>query len=338
MFVRFIIAAMTAGPLLLFSPPASAHHAGAPGNSGDTGPINTISATTAEHGTWSVSLGFESTSFDPLTDETLETAAAGAVGHAHVHSLDELQAVTLAATYGVSDDLMLTVRLPYLMRDGVRTGHFHGGVPEVEDEGGGSGFGDIAALLQWRVMRGQNTDIAVIAGVKAPTGEDDSSNDLGETFATEFQPSSGGWDIMLGAAMTRRAAHWSFDASGLYTLAGENDDRDDLGDRFAYGLAASYRVLGHPPHHMHAGIGADYHGPSVDLALELNGEWHGRQHEGSEVDPNSGGSVLFLSPGVRVVQGSVAGYLTVGAPILSDFRGIQAEPEFRLTAGISRRF
>jgi hypothetical protein len=110
---------------------------------------------------------------------------------------------------------------------------------------------------------------------------------------------------MLGAAVTRRAAHWSFDASGLYTIAGENDDHDDLGDRFAYGLSASYRVLGHPPHHQHAGIGAGYHGPCVDLALEL---------------------------------GRTAGYLTLGAPIVTDMRGVQAEPEFRLTAGLSRRF
>lgn len=339
MFVRLIKAAAAAAPLLLASP-AFAHHSGAPGNSGDTGPINTISATTPERGAFGVSLSFESTTFDALSDETLETeaAAAAAAGHAHVHSLDELRATTLSLSYGLSDDLMLSVRLPYLSREGVRTGHFHGGVPEVEDEGGGAGVGDLAAMLQWRVMRGENTDVALLTGVKAPTGKDNLSNDLGETFATEFQPSSGSWDFMAGAAVTRRVAHWSFDASALYTFAGKNDEDDDLGDRLAYGLAASYRVLGPPPHHQHAGIGAGYRGPSVDLALELNGEWHGRQHEAGEEDSNSGGHVLFLAPGVRVVQGRTAGYLTFGAPIVSDMNGVQAEPELRLTAGVSHRF
>lgn len=340
MIVRLLKAAAAVAPLMLASP-AFAHHAGAPGNSGDTGSINTMSATTAPRGSFSLSFGYESTSFDELSDETLETeaqAAALAGGHAHVHSLDELSAATVALTYGVSDDLMLTVRVPYLMRDGVRTGHFHGGVPEVEDEGGGSGVGDIAAMLEWRFVRSENTDVALLGGVKAPTGRENVHNDLGEAFASEFQPGSGSWDFMLGAAVTQRVAHWSFDGSGLYTIAGKNDADDDLGDRFAYGVSASYRVLGHPPHHQHAGIGAGYHGPCVDLALELNGEWHGRQHEAGERDPNSGGHVLFLSPGVRVVQGPTAGYLTLGTPIVTDMRGVQAEPEFRLTAGLSRRF
>jgi hypothetical protein len=156
MIVRLLKVAAAAAPLMLASP-AFAHHAGAPGNSGDTGSINTMSATTAPRGSLSVSFGYESTSFDELSDAVLETEAQTAAlgGHAHVHSLDDLSAATVSLTYGVSDDLMLTVRAPYLMRDGVRTGHFHGGVPEVEDEGGGSGIGDIAAMLEWRVMRGE---------------------------------------------------------------------------------------------------------------------------------------------------------------------------------------
>jgi hypothetical protein len=137
--------------------------------------------------------------------------------------------------------------------------------------------------------------------------------------------------------VTRRIAHLSLDASGLYTFAGANDEGDDLGDRFVYGLAASYRVVGHPPHHQHIGIGAHAH-TGVDLVLELNGEWHGEQKEGGQADPNSGGHVLYVAPGVRLVHDDWSGHLSVGAPIVRELNGVQAEPGVRAVAGISRRF
>ncbi len=320
---------------LMFATPAFAHHPSAPGNGNTSGPINTLSATPAEKGGFSVGLAYESTTFDALGDKTLEAAEAAAAGH--VHSLDELQSSALIFGFGVTDDVTLSVRLPYLVRGGVRTGHFHGGVPQVEAEGGSSGIGDISALLQWRVLSAENTDVSLFGGVKAPTGEDDVRNDFDDAFATEFQPGSGSWDLTAGAAVTRRAGHWSFDASALYTFAGENNDDDDLGDRLAYGVAASYRVLGHPPHHVHQGIGEHSHW-GVDLVLELNGEWHDEAAEGGETDPNSGGNVVFLAPGVRVVARAWAGYLSAGVPVVLDMNGVQAEPELRLTAGIARRF
>jgi len=336
MTVRILFATTAS---LLFATPAFAHHPGAPGNANTTGAINTLSATPAEKGGFSVGFVYESTTFDALSDEMLEAAAAEAAlaGHAHVHSLDELRSAALGFSYGLTDNVTLSVRLPYLMRDGVRTGHFHGGVPEVEAEGGSSDIGDIATLLQWRVMAGENTDVSLFGGVKAPTGEDDVRNDFGDVFSTEFQPGSGSWDFTLGAAVTRRAAHWSFDASALYTFAGENDEDADLGDRLAYGAAISYRVIGHPPAHQHLGIGEHSHW-GVDLVLELNGEWHDEAAEGGETDPNSGGNVVFLSPGVRVVHDNWAGYFTAGVPVINEMNGVQAEPDLRLTAGVSRSF
>jgi hypothetical protein len=319
---------------------AAAHHPGGVGNSNATGPINTLSATTPEAGDVSVGVSYEITSFDALSDDVLESEgerAAGA-GHAHVHSLDDLQMTAFDVAYGVTDNLMVSLRVPYLTREGVRTGHFHHGEPEVENEGGGSGLGDISALLQWRFYRGENVDSSLFGGVKAPTGEDGVRNNFGEAFATEFQPSADAWDWSAGAAATRRIGHLSLDASGLYTFAGENDEDDDLGDRFMYGLAASYRVVGHPTHHHHLGLGAHDHGVGVDLVLELNGEWHREQKEGGETDPNSGGHVLFVAPGVRLVHENWAGHLSVGAPIVRELNGVQAEPGVRAIAGVSRRF
>ena len=39
---------------------------------------------------------------------------------------------------------------------------------------------------------------------------------------------------------------------------------------------------------------------TLDLVLELNGEWHDKQRIAGIPDPNSGGTTVYLSPGVRV--------------------------------------
>jgi hypothetical protein len=45
-------------------------------------------------------------------------------------------------------------------------------------------------------------------------------------------------------------------------------------------------------------------GPALDLVLELNGEWHDHQRIAGVNDPNSGGNVVFLSPGCASPMGA----------------------------------
>jgi hypothetical protein len=40
----------------------------------------------------------------------------------------------------------------------------------------------------------------------------------------------------------------------------------------------------------------------IDAVLELNGEWQAKQNISGETDPNSGGNVVFLSPGIRIAS------------------------------------
>jgi hypothetical protein len=76
----------------------------------------------------------------------------------------------------------------------------------------------------------------------------------------------------------------------------------------------------------------------LDLVLELNGEWHDNQKEGDEVDQNSGGHVLYLSPGIRVSNDGLSAYAAIGVPVMTDTNGLQDEPDLRLIAGISASF
>ena len=130
----------------------------------------------------------------------------------------------------------------------------------------------------------------------------------------------------------------------------------NLGDRFQYNAAISYRITGFagPSGRMHAGLPEPmYHGgpkakhhhheeprspsgPALDLVLEVNGEWHDRQS--GEEGFHSGGNTVYLSPGVRLSVDKWSGFVSVGVPIVNDLNGIQPEPEWRLLTGVAFSF
>ena len=347
--------ALSAGTTaLLLLTPAFAHHPSGAGSAGQAGPIVTIPGTTLEKGDSSAAVVFEMIKFNALSDAQL--AVAG-----HPHSLDTLLATSLFYSYGVTNDLTLTLRLPFVRRTDIREGHVHGGVPEIHQLGDSAGVGDLSVFAQYRLLndRASKTAVALLLGVKLPTGDTSVDTANGERFETEFQPGSGAWEGMFGLAFTKRFGSWSFDANVLYTLATQGAQETDLGDRFQYNAAISYRLggllgSGGP---MYAGALPEpmYHGgpknrphkhaheeapqgPALDLVIEINGEWHARQDIAGVTDPNSGGNVVFLSPGLRLSYEKWSGFVSVGVPIVNDLNGLQAEPDWRVLTGVAINF
>ena len=185
------------------------------------------------------------------------------------------------------------------------------------------------------------------SGIKTPTGETGEQDDQGELFEAEFQPGTGSWDPMVGLALTRAQGRWSVDANALYTIATEGTQHTDLGDRLHYNGAVTYRLKGVDAEVSHVVAPHSHNGEShhhqhvssrtglvIDAVLELNGEWQDKQNENGETDPNSGGNVVFLSPGVRLASNNWSGFATVGIPIINDLNGLQSEPTYRLFGGV----
>ena len=364
MLTRFIIT--TAGAAFLLVQPAFAHHPSGVGSTGGAGPINTISASPLDKGETAASIAFEWIKFDPLSNAFLANFGATHGHDVHVHSLSSIMAPAISFGYGLTADFTISARLPVVVRTDIReAAHEHGGgttTGTVEVLGDSSGIGDLTLLGQYRFYnnRASRTELALLLGVKAPTGVTDRYADNGELFAAEFQPGSGAWDGMLGLAATKRIGPWSFDANVLYILATEGTQNTDLGDRFLYNAAVSYRLmrgtsealtamkLGALPEPMwHGGPGTHRHnhahreapaGPALDLVLELNGEWHDNQVESGVKDPNSGGNTLYLAPGLRFSKDNWSSFVSVGIPIINDQNGIQAEPEIRVVTGVAITF
>ena len=260
---------------------------------------------------------------------------------------------------------MVSVRIPWVYRNDIREGHHAhgpGGVVNntVDYRGDSSGFGDVTFLGQYRFInsRATQTEAAFLFGVKAPTGATNRIDRLGAVFETEFQPGSGSWDPMLGAAFTQRFGAWSFDANVLGVLAGRGAQDTKLGDRFLYNAALSYRVVGYGAQSAPVSLPSSVmsHGPvphrhahpldkipaapqwTVDLILEMNGEWHDFESTSGVRDPNSGGNVILLSPGVRIARGAFSGFASFGIPVVNDMNGLQSKTSYRLLTGVAYAF
>lgn len=339
--------------VVAFASSAFAHHPSGTGSTGNSGPIATLSATTLEKGQSVAGVVFEMVKLDTFSNAQLIDFAGK---HVHAHGLDAILAPSLVYAYGVTKDLTVSLRLPYIERRDVREGsHSHGPAGNTVDfRGDAAGIGDLTLMAQYRFFNDVRSRIeaAVIVGLKAPTGRTGVHDAGRELFNAEFQPGSGSWDGLAGLAFTKRFGAWSFDASVLYQLATEGTQNTDLGDRFSYNLALSYRLTGAAPGPMyHGGPGqkaghshphqeppAASRGPALDLVLEFNGEWHAREETAGVREPNSGGNVVYLSPGLRLSMDAWSGFVSVGVPVINEVNGVQAEPAWRLMTGVSVNF
>lgn len=364
-------------PLTLFlAAPAEAHHPGGGGNTGSGGPINTISADTLSEGMITAAVRYEFIKLGQLSDAQLLAAAAQGT---HAHSIRSIDSLSLSAAYGITDDLTISVRAPGVRRSDIRepgedmlSGGHMGGMNAgdmsslmsgINMRGNSAGFGDVTMLGQYRFHNNASsgTSAAVLFGFKAPTGATNRIDNYGKLFEAQFQPGSGSWDGLFGAALTKRTGRWSFDVSGLYWLISTGTQDTNLGDRFIFGAGVSYRLVGpigsakeialhaycmEPKNQLHEHC--LYHANhdhsdmmktpyTLDLVLELNGEWHDKQRIAGVPDPNSGGTTVYLSPGVRVGVDRFSGFLSVGVPVVNQHNGIQSKPDWRVLTGVSAR-
>src|SRR5262249_56549514 len=118
------------------------------------------------------------------------------------HGCPSSRPPAVSLVYGVPADFTISARVPFIARTDIRKGaHVHpgGGAPAigtVDVLGDASGIGDLTLMGQYRVLndRALATEVAVLFGVKPPTGATNRRTDTGEVFDAEFQPGTGSWD------------------------------------------------------------------------------------------------------------------------------------------------
>lgn len=331
--VRVVVLVMALGA----SAAARADHPAVDFSPGAAGPVWTVSAVTVPQGRWAFGASLQYFEPEHLSDEQLRDRAGQ---HIHAHGSDYLLSPSISAAYGLTSDLSLGISLPYVRRANLREAeHGHAGgaaLNTVAEQGDSSGLGDITVLGKYRFLSdpGGRYQAAALFGMKLPTGKTGNRHSGGERFGAEHQPGSGSWDPLLGASLTRRTGNVSLDASLLYTFARKGAQGTELGDRASFGIGLSYRLRGEDHHE---GGGSAPHAHSAwDAILELNREWEGKQKIAGAVQEDSGGSVAYVSPGIRFASSSGwAAVLSLGVPLAQHVRPSHAETKYRLAASLS---
>jgi hypothetical protein len=361
-------------PLLLATLPVTAMADHLSGGFGlqSSAPFWTESAQTLQKGKFAFGLRSEYANLRPLSDSKLAALRTsdreanpsfypsghhddhddhGEVGdedaharQADLHTVDYLLGGSFRAAYGITDDITVGFRLPFVYRNGLReveAGHGEGhSIHQIYDHGNSEGIGDMSFWGQYQFFNDSKQSAALLLGFKAPTGDTTNTGFKREynyksgkettptipeghtaRLETHLQPGSGSWDGMFGLAYGYDLGPVQFNTSALYTLTTKGSQDTDLGDGFNYNFAASLPVNAFTP----------CANCSWNLVLEANGEWRDQEKRGDITIGNSGGHTLYISPGVRFISGQNWNIGTsFGYAAISDVNGDQSRPDYRV--------
>ena len=312
---------------------------------GGSGAVYTMSADTMKEGDFYIGINAESLQNEPLSDAVIEFATEN--GAEHIHSIDAINMYSVSLSYGIKDDLTLNVMLPYMERTNIRAGEHHSHADghnqsEVHSHGDAKGIGDLSAILQYKILDDEKNKIALLAGIKAPTGKTD-IQDEGEYLEADLQPGSGSWDYYAGVVLSKEFNDFSLLSNILYKYTTEGDFDSELGNVFAYNLAFAYKLIEEEHAHDFTKEDHEEHNEhfdfSLDIFLEFNGEYvqHDQQY-GIDIQ-NTGGNVVFMTTGLQLLtNNSYSAYFAIGIPIYENYNGIQNENKYKATIGIGKSF
>jgi len=119
----------------------------------------------------------------------------------------------------------------------------------------------------------------------------------------------------------------TMDVSGQYTIRGEAD-KFKLGDRIDGGVALAYRFNEDITKY-----------PQFSVFGEANVRHLFKSKDDGASDPNTGGTVLFLSPGVRAsITRNVAFTVAPQIPVMQELNGEQLETKIKVNAALTITF
>lgn len=235
-------------------------------------------------------------------------------------------AVPTVFVYGATHKLALFGIVPYLDKE------LKLNTPGGRRSRGDTGLGDVRFLARYTLgqwdRRQETLRLAPFVGVEAPTGDDNNRDSLGR-LPQPLQLGSGSWDALFGTVFTWQKLAWEFDATGSYKLNTEANNFD-FGDVARLDLSFQYRLS---PFELPRGV------PSFLYAVaESNLIWQGKNEVDGLNDPNSGGVVWFLAPGLQFVTKRFILETAVQLPTVQDLNGDALENDFIVTAGFRSNF
>lgn len=229
--------------------------------------------------------------------------------------------------YGVTSDLALFGMLPYLDMELDLT--MPGGQRITRST---SGIGDAQLFARYTVLQkdrpGRSFRIAPFLGLELPTGDDDDRDSFGRV-PQSLQPGSGSWDPFGGVIATYQTLAYQADAQIGYK-ANTKANGFEFGDEFQFDASLQYRLW---PRELGGGVPGFLYGViETNLLLQAKNEISGTH------DPDSGGTKLFLSPGLQYVTRRWVLEAIVQLPVVQDLNGTALKDDYSVRAGFRVNF
>ena len=194
--------------------------------------------------------------------------------------------------YGLTGDWLIGAELPY-----------------VAVNGGADGVGNPELFTKYRFWRKDTLGVQESAAVLGRL-----SIDAGDSAVRRRAT-----DAVIGLTYGYESLKWYRWASARYRFNGDADNDHSRGDKVFLDMAVGTRLS--PPR---------YYEPDTVFMLELNGEWTDRSsHHGATLS-DTGGTELFLSPGIFWTYRNVAVKSGVQILLYDDLNDRQEATDYRL--------
>lgn len=232
--------------------------------------------------------------------------------HGHGFALGE----TLDIGYGVTPKLQLFALIPWFVHKSLTDTAPNGS----RTSSGSNGFGDTLFLTRYTLIGFEHAEsalrIAFIGGLKTPTVISDTG--FGK-IPRPLQPGSGTWDPLAGLTLVWQTVDWEFDADAGYRLNTTADHFRFANEVFADG-SVQYRLWPFQ-------IGPGNPG-FIYATLDSNFFGQGKNWVNGRADPDSGGLIWFLDPGIQYVTERYALKAAAQLPTLEALNGSAPQPDY----------
>ncbi|OAI52155.1 hypothetical protein AYO46_06410 [Betaproteobacteria bacterium SCGC AG-212-J23] len=245
--------------------------------------------------------------------------------HDEVYTYNRNYLTTIDRT--IDADWGVNVLVPVVDREHYHI-HNHMGT-QLDERWDFTELGDVRVLARRRLasFEGQEPSAAVASlnfGLKLPTGKTNIVNADGDAAERSLQPGSGTTDFLIGASYSKQqpTKNLSTFVQGVVQLPLNEHDDYKPGNRVSLDAGLRYGV-----------------GEQLGLLLQANALWRGRDR-GAEAEPDdTGGTALFLSPGLSYAPVKAFNlYGFVQLPLYQYVNGVQLTAKRAYTIGGTFRF
>jgi len=236
-------------------------------------------------------------------------------------------ALVSVLVYGINGKLTLFGVLPYIDKELSFPAPGAGPVSRSS-----RGIGDTSIFLRYTLhqndQRGSTFRLAAFGGVKMPTGNDRETAILG-LLPPPLQSGSGSWDGFGGLVTTWQTLDFQVDAQLSYTVKTQANNFQ-AGNEARLDGSFQYRLF---PRELQSGVPAYVYG-----VLETNFIHRDKNTFMGKTDPNSGGTTIFLAPGIQYVTRRYILEAAVQIPVVQNLNGNALENDYVARTGFRWNF